>query len=141
MPDKVKALKIESSATGGTQNDPYPTEIDPSQDYLAAKGVAFLNLDNFLIDNIGRAIVAKFPDLYQNITYTSGVPTALEFFNSSSFITANRIARYDFTYTGDLLITEVLVIYDATGSAVLRTYTWTHNYSGVDYQSSGLVIT
>lgn len=50
MADKVKPLKIENLATGGTQNDPFPVETDPSQDYLAAKGIAFENSDNSLFD-------------------------------------------------------------------------------------------
>ena len=50
MADKIKPLKIENIGTGGTQNDPFPTETDPNQDYLAAKGVAFENNDNILID-------------------------------------------------------------------------------------------
>jgi len=139
--DKVKALKIENPAGGGVNTDPFPTETDPSVDYLAAKGIAFENLDTFLVQKVGRALVNLFPDLYQKITYTGVLPTALEFFNSSSFVSANRVARYDFTYTGDLLTLEVLVIYDSTGVSVLRTYTWTHTYSGFDYQSSGLVTT
>lgn len=44
--DKVKPLKIESPALGGSQTDPFPQETDPSEDYLAAKGVAFENLDS-----------------------------------------------------------------------------------------------
>lgn len=50
MADKIKPLKIENIGTGGTQNDGFPTETDPNQDYLAAKGVAFENNDNILID-------------------------------------------------------------------------------------------
>lgn len=50
MADKIKPLKIENIGTGGTQNDPFPTETDPNQDYLAAKGVAFENNDNILLD-------------------------------------------------------------------------------------------
>lgn len=50
MADKVKALKIESASTGGTQSDPYPVEADPTQDYLAAKGISFENSDTQLFD-------------------------------------------------------------------------------------------
>lgn len=138
--DRVKPLKIET-AIDGTQSDPFPVETNPTQDYLAAKGFSYENLSTFATDKIGRSIVELFPDLYQSVTYASGIPTVIEFFNSSSFITANRVARYDFTYTGDLLTTEVLKIYDTNGTTVLRTYTWTHTYTGVDYTSSRLVIT
>jgi len=50
MADKVKPLKIENSATGGTQNDPFSVETNPTQDYLAAKGIAFENSDTYLMD-------------------------------------------------------------------------------------------
>lgn len=49
MADKVKPLKMETSIDG-TQNDMFPTEANPSQDYLSAKGVAFENSDTRLID-------------------------------------------------------------------------------------------
>lgn len=38
--DKVKPLKIEHSTNGGTEIDPFPTETDPSEDYISAKGIA-----------------------------------------------------------------------------------------------------
>lgn len=50
MADKIKPLKIENSVTGGTQNDGFPTEANPSQDYVATKGVAFENSDATLLD-------------------------------------------------------------------------------------------
>jgi hypothetical protein len=49
MADKVKPLKLETSIDG-TQNDVFPTEVNPTQDYIASKGVAFENNDNRLID-------------------------------------------------------------------------------------------
>lgn len=78
---------------------------------------------------------------YQNLFYSSGIPVAVEYFSSSSFITANRVARSDLTYTGDLVTTEALKVYDTNGTTILKTYTWTYTYSGVDFQSSALVIT
>jgi hypothetical protein len=45
----VKPLKIEHSSSGGTEIDPFPRESDPSEDYLAGKGIALENLDTFLI--------------------------------------------------------------------------------------------
>jgi len=50
MADKVKPLKIENPSNGGTQTDFLPTESDPTQDYLAAKGIAFENSDSKLFD-------------------------------------------------------------------------------------------
>ena len=50
MVDRVKPLKIENPASGGSQSDMYPTEMSPTQDYAAMKGVAFENLDTRLLD-------------------------------------------------------------------------------------------
>lgn len=141
MVDKVKPLALENTSVGGGDDFPTPTEMDPLEDYVSAKGVAFEGLDTFLTHKVGRTLVEQFPTLYQEVSYTSNVPSSVSFYNSSSFITANRIARYDFTFTGVLLTTEDLKIYDTDGSTILKTYTWTHAYSGSDYQSSGLVIT
>lgn len=140
MVDKVKPLCFEELADG-SQLDYIPTEASPTEDYTATKGLAFENLDTFLIDKIGRTIVELFPSLYQNASYTGSELTALAFYNSSSFITANRIAQYDFTYSSGSLTIEELKIYDTNGSTILRTYTWTHTYSSGVYQSTELLIT
>jgi hypothetical protein len=50
MVDKVKPLVFESPLNGGTELDIYPTETDPTEDYLAAKGIAFENSDNLRIE-------------------------------------------------------------------------------------------
>ena len=50
MVDKVKPLGLESLATGGTETVPFPTELDPLEDYLATKGLAFQNSDTRLLD-------------------------------------------------------------------------------------------
>ena len=141
MADKVKFLKIENPSTGGTETDPFPVETDPTEDYGAMKGLAFENLDTFLLDKIGRAIVEKYPDLYQKNTYSGNNVTNIEFFNSATLINANRVSRYDFTYTSNNLTSEVLVIYDTNGTTILRTYTWTHTYSGNNLDQTSLVIT
>lgn len=80
-------------------------------------------------------------DVWQEVTYSSGIPSYLTYYSSSTFITANRTARNDFSYTGDLLTSEVLKSYDTDGTTILTTYTWTHTYSGDDYISSSMVIT
>lgn len=50
MVDKIKPLKLESIATGGTQDDMFPTEVNPQEDYLATKGLAGENQDSTLFD-------------------------------------------------------------------------------------------
>jgi hypothetical protein len=49
MVDKIKPLKIEDSISG-TEIDPFPTESNPIDDYLATKGLAGENLDTSLFD-------------------------------------------------------------------------------------------
>lgn len=50
MADKVKPLKIENPALGGSETDPFPTEADPNEDYITGKGFAFENNDDRLLD-------------------------------------------------------------------------------------------
>lgn len=50
MVDKVRPLKLENSSLGGTENNLFPTDTDPTEDYLACKGVAFENNDSYLLD-------------------------------------------------------------------------------------------
>ena len=37
--DRVKPLKIESTDTGGDENDAFPTSLDPQEDYVEARGI------------------------------------------------------------------------------------------------------
>lgn len=64
MVDKVKPLKIENSALGGTENDFYQTETDPNEDYLATKGISLENSDVNKIDLSADANV-------QSLTYAA----------------------------------------------------------------------
>jgi hypothetical protein len=48
--DKVKPLGLEE-IDDGNQTVPIPTEMNPTEDYAAVKGVAFENSDNTLIDS------------------------------------------------------------------------------------------
>lgn len=63
--DRVKPLKIET-ATDGTQTDPFPVEANPTQDYLASKGIAFENNDNRLIDLDGSGNL-QFKDFTETV--------------------------------------------------------------------------
>jgi hypothetical protein len=49
MVDKIKPLKLEDPSKG-TELDLYPTETDPAEDYLAAKGLSIECEDTTLID-------------------------------------------------------------------------------------------
>lgn len=39
--DRVRPLKLEDPATGGTELDPVPNELDPNEDYTDVRGVVF----------------------------------------------------------------------------------------------------
>jgi hypothetical protein len=141
--DKVKCLKIESPAGGGTQYDPFPTELNPTQDYSSMKGICFNHDDNFLLEHLGRAIVTKIPSGHSIKTYylANGDVNYVEVFNSPTQIDANRIGRYDLAYNANLDPTsETLKIYDVDGTSILRTYTHTYTYTGFDITSTGVTL-
>lgn len=67
MIDKVRPLKIEK-AGDGTEIDPFPTETDPSEDYLASKGIALENSDATII--YGDSGVMKFKDTQKTTAHS-----------------------------------------------------------------------
>lgn len=92
MVDKIKCLKIENPALGGTDTDPFPTELNPSQDYIASKGVAFENSDTRLVNLNGSGSI-QFTDALETSPVTvTQLKTAINntFDNSSnSFLATN----------------------------------------------------
>jgi hypothetical protein len=53
--DRVSPLKLESSDTGGTQNDEFPTSLNRNQDFLDARGLAIQDMaSNDATTLIGR---------------------------------------------------------------------------------------
>jgi hypothetical protein len=50
MVDRVRPLKLESTATGGSQDDLLPTAVNPTQDYIVSKGLALEDDDNTRIE-------------------------------------------------------------------------------------------
>lgn len=142
--DKVKPLKIESSSTGGTEDNMFPHESDPAEDYLAAKGVAFENLDTHLAEKVGGLLKFTVPDCsYKPDFLANGEVNFLEVFDGATQTTAQRRLRVDMTYDGSLNPTvEAWKFYDpADGTTVLRTITVTHTWSGVDLTKSTEVTT
>jgi hypothetical protein len=128
MVDKVKPLKYENSIDG-TEVDNFPTQTDPSEDYLSAAGIAFANLDSYLAEKVGGILKFKIPDYSYKPAYTGDNLTALEIFNGNTQTTINRIVRADFTYVSDNITSESWKIYDNTdGTTVLRTITYSHTY-------------
>ncbi len=142
MVDKVKPLKFESAATGGTENDDVPTAVDPSEDYVATKGIAFEGLDTHLAEKIGGVLKFTCPDASQKVTYSGVNVSNIEMFEGATQTTPNRRVRMDATYSGNDLSTEAWKIYDpADGTTVLRTITLTHTYSSGNYESTSEVTT
>lgn len=43
MVDRVRPLKFEDAATGGTETDQFPTSLDPHEDYVDVRGVTVQN--------------------------------------------------------------------------------------------------
>jgi len=133
--DKVKPLGLEET-TDGSQTVPFPTEMNPNQDYAAVKGISFENLDTYRFEKLQGAILEAYPDGSVKVTYTSNNPTLIEYFITASQITANRIASNTITYTSNDPATEILRIYSTTdGTTVVRTITKTYTYTSHNLQS------
>ncbi len=72
------------------------------------------------------------PDMVVSVkpTYSGDDLTTLEYYDSTSQITANRVAKTDLTYTSDLLTSEVCTYYASDGTTTLKTITLTYTYNG-----------
>ena len=55
--DKVKPLGFENASLGGTETYPLPTELNPSEDFIAVKGISFENLEDYTLEKIGSIIL------------------------------------------------------------------------------------
>lgn len=142
MVDKIKPLKLEDTTSGSSFNFT-PTETSPSQDYLATKGIAFENSDSFLIDKIGRELSAKVPTRYAVPTYLgNGEINTISYYNSATFVDANRIAKVTMAYDVNIDPTsEVWVYYDTDGTTVLRTVTFTFSNTSFEVTQIQLGVT
>ncbi len=68
-------------------------------------------------------------DLSQKVTYLSnGEVSFIEFFKTSSQITANRTARVDITYSGQDVTKETWKLYDVDGTTILKTIVFDYTY-------------
>lgn len=100
---KIAALQIDNEELG------VPTEYDLKEaiDYIEP------DVEATTISYLGNG----------NVEY-------IEYFDSLTKITANRIARTDFTFNGDLTVaTEELKIYADNGTTITKTYLWTYEYT------------
>lgn len=140
MIDKIKPLKIET-AIDGTQTDPFPTEANPAQDYVAAKGVSFENSDEYYLSKIGRIIESTSPNGSMKVSYNSdGLVSTVEYFEGATQTTPERIAMSTLTYDIDLLPTlETIEVFDADGTTVLRTISNAFEFS--DFELVNMEVT
>jgi hypothetical protein len=63
-------------------------------------------------------------------TFTGDLLTSIEYFNALTQVNADRIARSDFTYSGDYIATQVNTFYEADGVTIHQTETLTYSYTG-----------
>lgn len=92
---------------------------------------------NVLVGSTVQAILDKYygPTNSEKATYLgNGELDYVEFFKNSTQTTGNRICKATFTYDGNLNPTsEIIQLYDTDGTTILKTLTFTHNFSGTDY--------
>lgn len=63
-------------------------------------------------------------------TMTGDLVSMVEYFNSLTQINANRIAKSEFTYSNDFVITQVNTYYETDGVTVHQTETINFTYTG-----------
>ena len=67
MVDRIKPLKLESSDSGGTEDDTFPTSADANEDYIDTRGISLQN------DSSDDETVAVSRDASNNLTFKDGV--------------------------------------------------------------------
>lgn len=96
--------------------------------------------DNTLIGAEVQAILNKYygPTNSEKAAYLgNGEVDYVEFFKNATQTTGNRIAKATFTYDGNLNPTsEIILVYDADGTTVLKTMTFTHTFISGDYDKT-----
>ena len=65
-------------------------------------------------------------------TFTGDLLTTMEYYNSLSQITGNRIAKSDFVYTSEVLTSQTNTYYQTDGTTANSVETLTYIYSGDD---------
>jgi len=138
-----RPLKFESLATNGDVTDQIMTEASPTSDYLTAKGLTFEGTTDFALQKLGRVIINIEPDATAVPTYlANGELNYIEYFNSTSAVTANRTHRVDLGYDTNLSPTsENWTIYSTDGTTQLRTIVYSYTYSNADMTNVTMVTT
>lgn len=106
MVDKIKALKIETSA-GGTQIDVYPTETNVTQDYISAKGMSFEFSDIEVLDLSADSVIQA-PAIATMLINRKEIPDNSKVYVISSDYEAIIFDKY--TLTGSIKLDGELTI-------------------------------
>jgi len=97
--DKVRSLKIENPAEGGTQTDYLPTEVNPSQDYLSAAGLS-LQDSNVDVISLSADNNPQSPSYSSSLFNSNHIPND----NKNYILTTNyQYINYDEIYIDGLL--------------------------------------
>jgi len=107
MVDKVRPLKLESTATGGSQDDLFPTALNPSEDYVSVKGVAFENDDLSRIERDPSGNINFADTIVGEITLEELLP--MNFYFIADGTTRTIFENYE-TVVTDLTVSGFLTI-------------------------------
>lgn len=72
MVDRIRPLKFESPATGGTETDDFPTALDKNEDFVDARGATIQNDSS----NDEKVIVSR--DASDNMTFQDGIVSGVK---------------------------------------------------------------
>lgn len=145
MVDKVKPIKLESPSGGGTETDIFPTEVDPSEDYLAAKGLAVENNDGLLIKAVNSNLGFLDPVLgekelktlksinllltdqsnpyLQNGSTTFAPIASFIWPGTSHSVAPTQVSAITFTNSANINVQGEMRLFDVTNSVILGTLT------------------
>lgn len=104
MVDRVRPLKIEDSASGGTQNDLFPTTVNTNEDYLDARGVTLQN------DTSDDDDVRVDRDASDNMVFQDGIQTTP--------LTLTQLLEWTSAYF--IVTTQGGIVYDTSGVFVIK---------------------
>ena len=114
--------------------------LDTSKLFEVEKGVSIEGTLGFMV--AGRSLVEFSPAGSQKVTYLGGGDIDyIEFFDSLTQTTPNRIAKCTVTYTSDDPTSETWRIYDSDGSTVIETQVYSYTYTSDDLTKMEQVIT
>lgn len=122
----VKALIVERD--GADLADPEEYDLDASNLPFNRVGFSSYNIE----DAINEAATGDtgIDAVSWDVTYTSGRPNVVTVYDSNTQVTANRVQDYTYTYTGHEPTTVVQKSYEADGTTVSETVTYTLTWTG-----------